>query len=175
MRTNSARHSARLWAIFIAVAALVLIGGCGYSTTSRTAKGIKSIHVPFFENATAEPNLEITVTESIIQNIIDDNTLKVTDENDADAILEGRIVSFENRPFSFNLQLNAEEYHVAVNVVVSLFNRRTNTAIWKDRALSGDGNYFVDPVEGGNDFDGAVAESIKEITERILNLTTQDW
>jgi hypothetical protein len=158
-----------------AAVALVTAWGCGYySTTSRTAKDIKSIYVPFFANETSEPNLEITVTETIIQNLIDDNTLKVFGP-EADALLEGRIVGFENRPFSYNRDLNAEEYHVSVRVSVSLIKNATNEAIWKDRAIEGDGSYFVEPVEGGNTFDEAVSEAIKEITERILNLTVQDW
>lgn len=152
-----------------------LASGCGYGTTSRTAKDIKSIYVPFFENKTAEPNLEISVTERIITNLVTDNTLKVVNENAADAVLEGEIVDFKNQPFSFNQDLNAEEYHVVIKVVVSLFNRRTNEPIWEKRSFVGDGSYFVEQVENGRTFDDAVAESIREITERILNLTVQDW
>ena len=152
-----------------------LASGCGYGTTSRTAKDIKSIYVPFFENKTAEPNLEISVTERIITNLVTDNTLKVVNENAADAVLEGEIVDFKNQPFSFNQDLNAEEYHVVIKVVVSLFNRRTNEPIWEKRSFVGDGSYFVETVENGRTFDDAVDESIREITERILNLTVQDW
>lgn len=159
-----------------AVAVVALIAaGCGYRTTSRTAKDIKSIHVPFFVNETPEPNLEVTVTETIIQDLLDDNTLKVVGKDNADAILEGRIVEFQNRPFSYNDDLRAEEYHVSVRVVVSLYNRKTNAAIWKDRSMAGTASYFVEQVENGNTFDEAVDEAIKQITERILNLTTQDW
>jgi outer membrane lipopolysaccharide assembly protein LptE/RlpB len=152
-----------------------LVAGCGYSTTSRTAKDIKTIYVPFFENRTPEPNLEISVTERIIQNLVNDNTLKVVPENAADAVLDGQITDFKNQPFSFNQNLNAEEYHVVVTVVVTLFNRRTNEPIWENRNFVGDGSYFVEQVENGRTFDEAVEESIREITERILNLTVQDW
>jgi outer membrane lipopolysaccharide assembly protein LptE/RlpB len=152
-----------------------MVAGCGYGTTSRTAKDIKSIYVPFFENKTAEPNLEISVTERIIGNLVTDNTLKVVNENAADAVLDGVIVDFKNQPFSFNKDLNAEEYHVVIKVVVSLFNRRSNEPIWEKRTFVGDGSYFVETVENGRTFDDAVDESIREITERILNLTVQDW
>jgi outer membrane lipopolysaccharide assembly protein LptE/RlpB len=158
-----------------AVLALALAAGCGYSTTSRTAKDIKSIYVPFFENKTAEPNLEINVTNRIIDNLVRDNTLKVLPENAADAVLDGEIVGFKNQPFSFNENLNAEEYHVVVTVVVTLFNRRTNEPIWEKRSFVGDGSYFVEQVENGRTFEDAVEESVREITERILNLTVQDW
>jgi|SRR5712672_1661533 len=160
----------------IAVAAVALmLSGCGYSTNTRTAKDIKTIYVPFFENKTAEPNLEISVTERIISNLVADNTLKVVPENGADAVLDGEIVEFKNQPFSFNKDLNAEEYHVVVTVVCTLFNRRTNEPIWDKRNFVGDGSYFVEQVQGGRTFSDAVDESIKEITDRILNLTVQDW
>lgn len=100
----------------------------------------------------------------------------VSDENSADAVLTGEIVEFINRPFSFSSELNAEEYHVVVKVNISLFNRRTNEPIWSNQVISGDGSYFVDVAdEDAQTFDAAVDESITEITERILNLTVQDW
>jgi hypothetical protein len=150
--------------------------GCGYyGTSSRTAKGIKSVAVPFFENRTAEPNLEIIVTERVIDNLVADNTLSVEDESGADAVLEGVIVSFKNEPFSFNRELNAEEYHVVVSVEASLFNRTLNEPIWEKQTIRGDGSYFVDSSEEGRRYEDALAEAIKEITDRILNLTVQDW
>jgi len=158
-----------------AAAAVLLALACGYSTTSRTAKDIKTIHVPFFENKTAEPNLEISVTERVIDNLVRDNTLKVVPEDGADAVLDGTIVEFKNQPFSFNQDLNAEEYIVLIRVVATLYNRRTNEAIWQDRSFQGDGSYFIEQVEAGRTFNDAIDESLREITERILNLTVQDW
>ena len=172
MRPKSKRRrSAGLAASLAAACALA----CGYSTTSRTAKDIKSIHVPFFENVTAEPNLEISVTEQIIDNLVSDNTLKVVPEDGADAILDGRIVEFTNKPFSFNQDLNAEEYIIVIRVTATLFNRRTNEPIWQDKSFQGDGSYFIEQVDENRTFDDAVQESLREITERILNLTVQDW
>ncbi|MFH1755132.1 MAG: LptE family protein, partial [Candidatus Latescibacterota bacterium] len=151
------------------------VAACGYSTSSHTAKDIKSVAVPFFSNLTTEPNLEISVTEMIIDNLVSDNTLKVMNEDNADAILEGDIVTFTNTPFSFNQDLNAEEYRVVLIVKVKLYNRRLNEAIWQDQRITGDGAYFVDASESGLTYEDALEEAIKEITEQILNLTVQDW
>ncbi len=163
--------------LFVALGvALMTLSGCGYyGTSSRTAKGIKSVAVPFFENRTSEPNLEIIVTERVIDNLVADNTLSVEDEAGADAVLEGAIVSFQNSPFSFNRELNAEEYHVVVSVEATLFNRSLNEPIWEKQTIKGDGSYFVDSSEEGRRYEDALAEAIKEITDRILNLTVQDW
>jgi hypothetical protein len=163
------------WFHWTVIAAL-LSCGCGYySTTGRTAKDIKSIAVPFFENRTPEPNLEIRVTEQIIDNLVEDNTLHVTDEDDADSLLEGAITGFENKPFSYNNDLNAEEYHVIVSVTVTLFNRQLNQPIWENKRIRGDGSYFLDVAQEGVSFEDALEEAIEEITDQILNLTVQDW
>lgn len=170
--SNSYPRAGGVWLSLLAL----LATGCGYSTSSRTAKGIKSIAVPFFENQTAEPALEITVTESIIQNLVEDNTLKVTGEDRADAILQGQIVEFLNRPFSFDANLNAQEYRVDISVKVTLTNRESGDAIWRNLVFKGQGTYFLDVGEGeGNTFEEAVDQAVKIITNEILNKTTQDW
>jgi outer membrane lipopolysaccharide assembly protein LptE/RlpB len=161
----------KLWVVVVCVA----VAGCGYSTNTRTAKDIKSIAVPFFGNNTAEPNLEIEVTEQIIDNLIEDNTLKVVSEDQADAVLEGSIVSFSNLPFSFNQELNAEEYHVVITVQVRLFGRQQNAVIWDNKTIRGDGSYFLNVPDEGFSFEAALDEALNEITDRILNLTVQDW
>ena len=101
--------------------------------------------------------------------------MKVVDENEADAILEGNIIEFRNLPFSFNIDLDAEEYHVELRVRVSLFNRRLNVPIWEDKTIKGDGSYFLEVSEAGLTYDDALAEAIDEITDQILNMTVQDW
>jgi hypothetical protein len=148
---------------------------CGYSTTSRTAKGIKTIAVPFFENQTSEPSIERNITERIIENLVDDNTLRVVDEEGADAVLDGVILSFANMPFSFNQELDAEEYVVVITTELTLFNRKLNQPIWEKKRIRGDGTYFLDATQGMLTYEDAMEEAIKEITEQILNLTVKDW
>ena len=78
------------WIVFWgALGALAM--ACGYSTTSRTAKDIRTIYVPFFENKTSEPNLEISVTERVIQNLVTDNTTALRADAKRSAEILGRI------------------------------------------------------------------------------------
>ena len=161
--------------VLLSLAVLLAVSGCGYSTTSRTAKGIKSVFVEFFENRTAEPNLEIFVTEQIVDFLVADNILKVLGESEADALLEGSIVVYRNFPFSFDEELNAQEYQVIVEVDVTLFDRKLNQPIWQNERLRGVGSYFIDAVEPGFLYEDALAEAVQQITNRIVNLTVQDW
>ncbi len=167
---------ARGLVVVFAAAALAMTAGCGaYSTRSRTARDIRTVAVPFFENATDEPDLEIAVTEGIVRSLIDDNTLKVVDEDRADAVLEGRIVRFENRAYSFDPDLNAQEYRVFIEISATLYNRRTSKPIFEKKRFSGSATYFVEPIEGQNTFEDAKKQVIDLITDRILSLTVQDW
>jgi hypothetical protein len=161
--------------IYLLLLIPLCFAGCWYSTSGRTAKDVKTIAVPFFDNQTTEPDLEISVTERIINYLIDDNTLKVVDEGSADAVLEGNIVEFTNTPFSFNTDLNAEEYRVVLVVKVTLHNRKLNEPIWHDQRITGEAAYFIDAEEAGLTYEDALEETIEEITEQILNLTVQDW
>ena len=169
------RRNARQGSVRILVAcATLLIVACGYGTKTRTAKDIKSIYVPFFQNRTSEPQLEITFTDGIIQSLVNDNTLKVVPENGADATLDGEIVNFKDQPFSFNESLNADEYHLVITVACTLFNRRTNEPIWQHQQFVGTGSYFLEGNSGRTRAD-AMDQAIQEIRDRILNLTVQDW
>jgi len=159
--------------IFLTILCVVCAGCGAYKTTPGTAKGVQTIHIPFFVNKTSEPDLELTITERFINNLIVDNTLKVVDEDDADALLDGVIISFSNRPFSFNRELNAEEYLVVITVRATLFDRKTNTPIWEAKSFRGDGSYFLESSD--RTYLVALDESIKEITDQILNITVQDW
>ena len=161
--------------IGVAVTCVALLSvACGYGTNTRTAKDIKTIYVPFFENRTSEPQLEITFTDGIIQSLVNDNTLKVVSENAADATLDGEIVSFKAQPFSFNESLDADEYHLVITVSCTLFNRRTNEPIWQHQTFVGTGSYFLEGDSGRTRAD-AMDQAIQEIRDRILNLTVQDW
>ena len=168
------RRNVRVGTLLVVACAALVSLACGYSTNTRTAKDIKSIYVPFFQNRTAEPNLEITFTDGIIQSLVNDNTLKVVPENGADATLDGEIVSFKDQPFSFNESLNADEYHLVITVACTLFNRRTNEPIWQHQQFVGTGSYFLEGSTGNTRAD-AMDHAIQEIRDRILNLTVQDW
>lgn len=158
-----------------ALVAVLFVLGCGYSTKQRTAKGIKTVFVEFFENRTTEPNLEIAVTEKIVDFLIADNTLKVAKQSEADAQLEGAIVTYRNFPFSFDEELNAQEYQVLVEVDASLFDRKLNQPIWQNERIRGIGSYFLDAPGAGFTYEDALREALEQITDRILNLTVQDW
>jgi len=165
----------RSFGIFALSILLMLAPACGvYSTKGRTAGNIKKIAVPNLSNETAQPDIEAEITTNLRNGLIKDNTLKVVAENEADAVLEGTVVDYKNVPFTFNTDLQAEQYRLMIGLNVSLFNPKDNTYIWKDRRIDAHSDYYLETTTDRT-YDRALEEVYKDIVEGILNATTQEW
>jgi hypothetical protein len=151
---------------------------CGiYSTSTRTAGDVSKIAVPYLQNETAEPEIEIEITNSIIEALRKDNTLKVVAEQDADAILEGKIINYQNIPYTFSTvgdDLQADQYRLMIGLQVSLFNRKENSYIWKDKNINAHGDYFLETT-GEQNYQNALIQVYEEIVDVILGATVQEW
>jgi outer membrane lipopolysaccharide assembly protein LptE/RlpB len=165
----------RSFGIFALSILLMLAPGCGvYSTKGRTAGNIKKVAVPNLSNETAQPDIESEITTNLRNGLIKDNTLKVVAENEADAVLEGTVVDYKNVPFTFNADLQAEQYRLMIVLNISLFNPKDNTYIWKDRRIDAHSDYYLETTTDRT-YDRALEEVYKDIVEGILNATTQEW
>ena len=165
--------------IALLVALLVAAGSCGYySTSSRTAKDIKQIAIPYLRNETPEPDIENEITDKVIEGIVNDNTLKVVARDEAHAVLEGRIVEYRNVPFTFNrgsdASIQADQYRLVIGLRISLFNPEDNSYIWQDRSVKAHGDYYLDEGAQQN-YENALKEVYREIVEGILSTMIEDW
>jgi hypothetical protein len=160
------------WGFIILVA---LHAACGfYSTSSRTAGDIKKIAVPYLENDTAEPDIEIEITQRVIDGLVEDNTLKVTSDQDADAILEGSIIEYANVPITFSNELQADQYRLLIGLRVSLLNKKDNSYIWQDKSIKAQANYYLETTTE-HTYEKALEDIYRDIVEKILSSTVQDW
>ena len=165
--------------ISILISCIVTLTSCGYyGTTSRTAGDIKDINVPYFGNETPEPNIEIDITQRIIDGIINDNTLKVVSSEDAEAILEGTIIEYRNEPFTFsknNMEdVQAEQYRLIIGLRVSLFDQIKNEYVWKNKTIKAHGDYYLESSEEQN-YEKALENIYTDLVNSILANTVQDW
>lgn len=165
----------RSWSVIAAAAILALAPACGYySTKGRTAGDIKRIAVPNLANSTAQPDIETVITDNLRAGLIKDNTLKVVAEAEADAILEATVIEYSNVPYTFNTELQADQYRLVVALIASLFNPKDNTYVWKDRRIEAHSDYYLETSTERN-YDRALEEVYKDIVEGILNATAQEW
>ncbi len=153
---------------------LTSLQGCGYGLTpGRVKPGLQSVAVPYFENETTEPELEVSLTDAIIAGIVADRTLRLTDEQQADALILGKITYFKIQEVFFAENRQAQEYEVRVACEVSLVDRATGDIIVKPTTIRGKGDYFTD--EGPEGEDNARQQAADELVRAILALVIEEW
>jgi uncharacterized protein involved in type VI secretion and phage assembly len=130
--------------------------------------------VPYLENDTAEPDIEIEITQRVIDGLVEDNTLKVTSDQDADAILEGSIIEYANVPITFSNELQADQYRLLIGLRVSLLNKKDNSYIWQDKSIKAQANYYLETTTE-HTYEKALEDIYRDIVEKILSSTVQDW
>ena len=101
------------------ILAILLCSGC-YSFRGQVAGEIKSIAIPTFQNETAEFGIAETITAQLIQGFQRDGVLKIKGEDQADAVLLGRVLRVEDQPYTARADQTVEEYrhprHECLNV-----------------------------------------------------------
>lgn len=107
----------------LAGATVVLTGGCGYHLTG-TGTGlpghVRTVAIPIFTNSSAEPEIEISLTEAVRREFIEDGRLRVVPGLGADALLEGEILSYRLEGLAFDAADNITEGRVTMDVHVKL-------------------------------------------------------
>jgi outer membrane lipopolysaccharide assembly protein LptE/RlpB len=117
---------------------LLLLPSCGYhisGTGEIVPEGLKTISIPVFFNATNEPYVDVDVTQAVVEEFMTDGRLKVTGLEDADLVLQGRIVKYEVVPLSYNPQSYVQQYRVRLMVDATLEERRTKKILWQEQGI----------------------------------------
>lgn len=140
-----------LRAAFAALPALllsfVLTGCAGYQMGSikpTPMAHVNTLAVPNFKNNTLEPRSEVLLTNTLIKQIQQDGTYKITNEKDADAILECTLEEVERRPMRSvrGSVLLSREYELRLRIRYTVVDRRTGQDLMS-RTVSGVTAFFV--------------------------------
>ncbi len=154
---------------------LALVAGCGvYSGTSgRVDDSIKRVAVQYLDNMTPEPNLGVDLSDAIIRAIQLDNTLKVTDEGEADTIISGKVMRYRLREVAARNDLTVVEYEVQIAVVLTMTIRANGEKIFDKKRFTGTGNYALNDELSSEDL--ARVDAAEEIVRDILAMVVEDW
>ena len=161
---------------FLGLLLLLALGGCGvYSASSgRVDDSIRQVTVPYLENLTAEPNIEVELTEDIIEALQDDNTLRVVQAQDAATELTGKVVRYNLREAFTTSELQVDEYQVQIMVELTMRVIGTGETLFEKKRITGTGNFAVEE-EGGSDEEDARAYAAAEIVREVLASVVEDW
>ena len=161
--------------LLIAVLMINLTGCCTYSFTgSSVPEHLKTIAIPIAEDRSGSgvPNLRESLTEELINQFINDNSLQVTDKTKADAILECTIVSFTDAPSIVSAGENINQRRITINVQVVYKDLVKKVTIF-DKNFTNYGDY--EPGKPENNRDQATTTAINNIAEDILLAVVSGW
>lgn len=152
-----------------ALVCILLLQGCGYHLRGfgdALPEDVKTIHIANFENKNYEVNIGTLIEDALAEEFSRTRRLKVVAEGEADLLLSGKIMSFENEAMAFSSSDVARDYRVKVVIDVTLKRISTDDVIWKGKNLKETEDYNAVP----SDVNAAEMnkEEAKEVVAREL-------
>jgi len=147
-----------------------------YSFKGTLPPHIQSIAIPLFTDKTAEFNIQTVVTDKIRLGFIKENILQLVEENNANSVLYGSILSIQDKPLVYSESEQGEsvsEYRVTLRIEVEWFDKVNNQSMFKQQ-FTGFSEY--DPTGATEETrEVALTEAINQITEDIINKILAGW
>ena len=172
----------------------VLFGCAYYSMAGSIPPNIRNVSVPLFVNQTPEFELSEKLTNVIIEQISEQNIIRIVSNQNSDSIINGEIVSVSDGPYAFNNNEQVSEYRFSIKVKAIWLDVSNDKALF-EKDFSSFGTYSIDsdPSSDGidNDNDGlidsndsdefgdsrelAINVAINKIAVDIVNTVLSTW
>lgn len=154
------------------LAFVMLLTGCGYSTTELYPKQYTTVTVPNFENRSDDRTVEFTLREALIKELEQRTPYKaVSGTGLADTQLTGTVVNVHRQRISRDSTAGLpQEIEVTVTVDFEWRDLRTGQVIRGFRGLSSSGQFVPSRTVGEFDADGvrlAVSRMASDIVSRM--------
>ena len=169
---------------------LLCVAGCGYSTRSLISSTYKTIHVRAFANKIDitkdtsvarqyqiyHPLLENDLTRKVIDQFILDVNLRISNEDDADLILEGELVNYRKEALRYTGEEDREieEYRIYITVNLKLYDTQKQAFLWELTNFTGDSSYFTQGTLSKSESQ-AIDDAISDVARRIVNRVVDVW
>ncbi len=149
-----------------------VLAGCGNGTRGSLPDHIKTVAVPIFKNRTLEPGVESAITSGVVNAFSSGGRVKVVPIDQADAILQGEVVSYSLDGLAFDQTANVRAYRLRVVLNVEFRDVRKSAMLWRQEGLSETSDFQVqgqvsDTIARGR---GAMSQAAAEIGRKVVNL-----
>jgi len=137
-------------ALTVAVLALTLESGCGYTLAGRGSflpAYVHRIGIPLFGNSSSVFDLDRIVTERVRGEFIGRGKYTiVTDNTGVDALLTGTITSVVLTPVAFNSAQQATRYALIMSASVEFKDMQANKVLWANPSMQYREEFALNPT-----------------------------
>ncbi len=154
---------------------MLLIGaatGCGYSSRSILKQNVGTVYIPIFDNETFRRGLEFGLTKALKDEIMFKTQLKIANKEDADSIIEGVVVKFDESVMIVDSEDNIMESRIFIRVDFIWRDLRSGRAIVQYKGVTSPTEFVV---KRGETIESAKNEAYVDIAERIVDLMNERW
>lgn len=112
---------------FAILLAVVLATACGYKVVryDEDARGPTRVTIKTFENDTAEPGVELLVTEALRREFLSRGGMRlVADAGQADLVIRGSVPDIDTKSRSFSDVVLALEYELTLHILLRIEARK---------------------------------------------------
>jgi len=162
----------------------LLIAGCGYTTKSLLPDNYRAIFVQPFENKIDFVNaddrklyvagLENRAREAVVDRYLFDGNLRVGDEDTADLILKGQLISFQREELRLETNETVKEYRIRVTAALTLWDTAENKVVWEEPSFAGEATYYTTGPEAKSESQ-AIDEAVRDFSIRVVGRTIENW
>lgn len=167
------------YGVVVLLLILLAAGGCfRYSMTGTSIPSdVSSIYIPFFpdQSDSGLGNLSDQLNEALVDRFVNNTRLQLANSREnADAVLDGSIVTYNNRPFTVGGDDEASENRVSITVQATFTYADEDTPVWQSKRFQNNSNYDpgANPIEGENN---AAEAALRKISDNIFNEAVGQW
>ena len=164
---------------------MLLVSGCGYTTGSLLPSNYRVVFVAPIENAIDYlnqdqrklyiPGLETRVRSVLIDRFLFDGHLRVGEKDDADLVMEAKLLSFECEDVRLTTAEDVKEYRLRVTVSLKLIDTADNNAIvWEEPSFAGEATYYTTGPLARSE-SAAIDDALKDLARRVIARTIEAW
>lgn len=160
-----------LWAAGLAGVAFASAACRGYVSQSLVPASVRRIHVPIFANDTFYRQIELDLTRQVAEELRRKPGVYVTDREEADVVLEGRITDVEQRVLSLGRDRRRTESSATTRVRLRLVDARSGEEL-KAFTVSERVDFATATGEG---LATAQREAYFDLARKIVQELEADW
>ncbi len=153
---------------------ILLSGCCGYSTRSLLPSHLKTVAVPPAINTSTQPGLAEALTDSLTAAFTADRTLRVTNQEAADLVVNTTVSSYSRTPASYTGDQAVSAYELSMSARVEARDR-TRDELFYTGVATARFTYNPDVQAGGLTEEQAADSTVKKLALEIVRQVQIAW
>jgi hypothetical protein len=149
---------------------LLILGCCGYSVHALLPPHLKTIFVQPVENQTVKPNLEVRLTDLLIQGFAHDGSLRIADLKQANVVLQCKLDGYEKLPQTYGANQEITTWRVTLQAQVDAQDQVKSQPLW-----SGSVPVTVNYDAATETEDQGIERGLNKLSAEIVRRTLIAW